>query len=57
MSRYTNTHSIYQFRRSGAPPSVLPIRDDTYDIRLQALAPGLDVHCGKTSSDYGAETY
>ncbi|KAL6828082.1 hypothetical protein V8C40DRAFT_274522 [Trichoderma camerunense] len=35
----------WRFRRSGAPPSVLPIRDDTYDIRLQALAPGLDIHC------------
>lgn len=52
-----NIVSIGQFRRSGAPPSVLPIRDDTYDIRLQALAPGLDIHCGKTNPELGAETY
>lgn len=36
-----------QFRRSGAPVDVTAEVDDVYDIRLQALAPGLTVHCGR----------
>ncbi|KAK4176445.1 hydroxylase/desaturase CTB9 [Triangularia setosa] len=35
----------WRFRRTGAPPgAVLPV-DDTHEIRLQALAPGYDMHC------------
>lgn len=39
---------LLQFRRSGAPPSGNPNDDDVFDIRAQAVSPGLDAHCGKT---------
>lgn len=40
-----------QFRRTGAPPSIALSPDDTYNIRYQALAPGLDIHCGKKATE------
>jgi len=35
----------WRFRRSGAPPRGNPNDDDVFDIRAQAVSPGLDAHC------------
>jgi hypothetical protein len=35
----------WRFRRTGAPTNIIPEPDDIYDIRLQAVTPGHDIHC------------